>query len=198
MYDYFAHAVQIDEIALALTKEDFQASPERAGFLASLQDALQQYCSDHPPVRFTTPCAELTKADVIVRRIELGVEQRLRSASRHEPFGATGDLPFGLTGYYSTPVRQQLARNQHPHRSRLSGHFRGVNAGIMFSAVPMDSASFPARSGLVGFVAGNSSSEGSVPWLGWERDRQPPRAVADSARSRPKQTRRTRQPIRPR
>ena len=90
MYDDFAHAVQIDEIALGLTKEDFQASPERAGFLASLQDALQQYCSDHPPVRFTTQFAELTKADVIARGIELGVEQRLRSASRHEPFDATG------------------------------------------------------------------------------------------------------------
>lgn len=72
--NYFAHAVQIDEVALALTKEDFQASPERAGFLASLQDALRQYCPDHPPVRFTTPFAEFTKAEVIVRGIELGVE----------------------------------------------------------------------------------------------------------------------------
>lgn len=71
---YFAHAVQVDEVALALTREDFQTSPERSGFLAAFEDALHRYCPDHPPVRFSTPFAKLTKAEVIVRGLELGAD----------------------------------------------------------------------------------------------------------------------------
>jgi 7-cyano-7-deazaguanine synthase len=72
----YAHATEVCDIFLALTKEQISFYPEIPLFLEQFSAALATLAPTLPPLKFVLPWSDYTKSDVIKQGMDLNVELR--------------------------------------------------------------------------------------------------------------------------
>lgn len=67
---YYAHGLEIDEVALALTAEEIQTPSRLSTFFDSFSNVLHEFSPTLPKVRFVTPLSSYSKPEIIAKGVE--------------------------------------------------------------------------------------------------------------------------------